>query len=56
MSVVKDFILIVMKVKQCSERGQIFNFSNSELKQRSACSQRFHFNSSEERQCSKRSQ
>ena len=50
MSLVRDLILIVVKVKHRSERSQIFNFSNSELKRRSECSQIFHFNISEERQ------
>ena len=50
MIAVRDFILIAVKVKQCSERSQIFHVSNSELKQRSECSQRFPFNSSEVKQ------
>ena len=35
MSVVRDFILIVVKVKQRSERSQGFPFSSREVKQRS---------------------
>ena len=38
-SVVRDFHLIVVKVKQRSERSQIFHFNNSKVKQRSECSQ-----------------
>ena len=38
-SVVRYFILIVVKVKQRSERSQIFSFNSSELKERSECSQ-----------------
>ena len=56
MSVVRDFILIVVKVKHRSKRSQIFHFSISEVKQRSAHSKRFHFGSSEVKQCSRRSQ
>ena len=56
MIVVRDFILIELKVKQCSELSQIFHVSNSELKQRSECSQRFPFNSSEVKQRSECSQ
>ena len=37
-SVVRYFILIVVKVKQCSERSQRFPFNSSEVKQRSECS------------------
>ena len=56
MSVVRDFILIVVKAKQCSERSQIFHFKSSEVKQRNERSQMFPFNNSElERQRSKRS-
>ena len=47
MSVFKDFILIVVKVKLCSERGQRYHFKNSEVKQCSERTQRFNFNSSE---------
>ena len=56
MSVVRDFILIVVKVKQRIERSQRFPFNNSEVsvvsvlseeKQRSVHSQRYHFNRSE---------
>ena len=32
-SVVRGFILIVVKVKQCSEHSQRFLFDNSEVKQ-----------------------
>ena len=39
MSVVRCFILIVAKVKQRSERSQIFYVNSSEVKQRSECSQ-----------------
>ena len=46
MSVVRDFILIVVKAKQCSERSQIFHFKISEVKQRNDRPQRIHFNSS----------
>ena len=46
MSVVRDLILIVVKVKQCSERSQRYHFKSSEVKQRSERSQRIHFNSS----------
>ena len=46
-SVVKYFILIVVKVKQGSERSQRFPFNSSEVKQRSERSQIFHFNSDE---------
>ena len=45
LTVVRDFILIVVKVKQCSERSQIFLFNSSEVKRCSEYSQRFHFNS-----------
>ena len=56
MSVVRAFILIVVKVKQGIKRSQRFPFNNSEVsvvsvlseeKQRSEYSQRCHFNSSE---------
>ena len=47
MSVVRDFILIVVKVKQCSERSQRYHFKSSEVKQRSECSELIHLNSSE---------
>ena len=39
-SVVRDFILIVVKVKQRSERSQIFHFNTSEVKQRSVVSEK----------------
>ena len=55
-SVVRYFILIVVKVKQRSQRSQIFHFNSSEVKQRSECSQVFHFNGSEVKQRSERSQ
>ena len=54
MSLVRDFILIVVKVKQRIERSQRFPFNNSEVsvvsvlneeKQSSVHSQRYHFNS-----------
>ena len=38
-SVVRYFILIVVKVKQRNERSQRFTFNSSEVKQRSECSQ-----------------
>ena len=38
-SVVRYFILIVMKVKQRSERSQRFRFNSSEVKQRSVVSE-----------------
>ena len=38
-SVVRDFILILVKVKQRSERSQGFPFNSSEVKQRGECSQ-----------------
>ena len=56
MSLVRDFILIAVKVKQRIERSQRCPFNNSEVsvvsvlseeKQRSVHSQRYHFNSSE---------
>ena len=54
-SVVRYFILIVVKVKQRSELSQRFPFNSGKVsvvsvlndeKQRSECSQKFHFNSS----------
>ena len=56
MSVVRDFILIVVKGKQCSERSQRFHFHSFEVKQCSERSQIFHFSSSEVNQRSERSQ
>ena len=56
MSIVRDFILIVVKIKQHSERSQRFHFGSSEVKQHSQRSQRFHFDSSEVRQYSERRQ
>ena len=56
MSVVRDFILIVMKVKQCSERSQRYRFKSSEEKQRSERSHIFPFNSNEVKQRSECSQ
>ena len=50
MSVVTDFILIIMKVKQRSECSERFPFNSSEVKQRSELSQRFRFDSSEVKQ------
>ena len=47
MSVVRGFILLVVKGKQCGERSQRFHFHSFEVKQRSERSQRFHFNGSE---------
>ena len=47
MSVVRDFILIVVKVKQHRECSQRFPFNSSEVKQLNERSQLFHFNSSE---------
>ena len=38
-SIVRDFILIVVKVKQRSERSQTSPFNRSEVKQRNECSQ-----------------
>ena len=46
-SIVRYFILIVLKAKQHSERSQRFPFNSSEVKQHSECSQIFHFNSGE---------
>ena len=45
MSVVKDFIFTVMKVKHRSECSQRFPFDSSGVQQRSERSQIFHFNS-----------
>ena len=47
MSIVRDFILIVVKVKQHSERSQRYHFKSSKVKQRNERSQRIPFNSSE---------
>ena len=56
MSVVKDFVLIVVKAKQRSERSEKFPFNSTEVsvvsvlseeKQRNESSQRFHFDSSD---------
>ena len=55
-SVVRDFVIMVVKIKHGSERSQIFHFSSSEVKQLSERSQRFHFDSSDVRQRSERSQ
>ena len=55
-SVVRDFVIMVVKIKHGSERSQIFHFSSSEVKQLSDRSQRFHFGSSEVKQCSQRRQ
>ena len=41
--VVRYFILVVVKLKQRSERSQRFHFDSSEVRQWSECSQRFHF-------------
>ena len=56
MSVVGDFILIVVKVKQLSERSQRFPCNSSEVKHRSERSQRFPFDNSEVKQRSECSQ
>ena len=55
MSVVRDFIILIT-VKQRSERSQRFHFNNSEIKQRSKLSQRLHFKNSEVKRRSKRGQ
>ena len=55
-SVVRDFVIMVVKIKHGSERSQIFHFSSSEVKQCSEPSQRFHFDSSEVKQHCERSQ
>ena len=55
-SVVRYFILIVVKVKQRSERSQRFPFNSSEVKHRSERSQRFPFDNSEVKQRSECSQ
>ena len=34
MSVVRDLVLMVAKIKHSSERSQMFQFSSSEVKQR----------------------
>ena len=47
MSLFRDFILIVVKVKQRIERSQRFSFNSSEVKQRSESRQRIRFISSE---------
>ena len=56
MSIVRYFILIVVKVKQRSERSQRFPFNSSEVKHRSERSQRFPFDNSEVKQRSECSQ
>ena len=56
MSVVRDFILIVVKVEQGSEHSQRFHFNVAEIKHGSERSQIFHFSSSEVKQRSERSQ
>ena len=38
-SVVRDFVLIIVKIKQRSECSQKFPFNSSVVKQRSECSQ-----------------
>ena len=38
-SIVRDFILIVVKLKQLSERSERSPFNRSEVKQRNECSQ-----------------
>ena len=55
-SVVRDFVIMLVKIKHGSERSQIFHFSSSEVKQLSDRSQRFHFDSSEVKQYSQRRQ
>ena len=52
MSVVKDFILMAVKLKQQGDCSQRFSFNSSGLKQRSERTQIFHFNSSEVKWCS----
>ena len=47
MNVVRYFILIVVRVKQCSKRSHKYYIKSAEVKQRSERSQRIHFNSSE---------
>ena len=47
MSVVRYFILKVVKVKQCSKRSHRYYIKSTEVKQRSERSQRIHFDSSE---------
>ena len=39
MNVVRYFILIVVNVKQCSKRSQIFPSKSGEVKQHNECSQ-----------------
>ena len=56
MSVVRDFILIVVKVRHYRECSQRFPFNSSEAKQRSGRSQLFNFNSSEVKKHSECSQ
>ena len=55
MSIFRDFILILVKLKHRGGRSQISNFSSSEVKQRSRRSQIFPFNSREVKQRSKNS-
>ena len=47
MNVVRYFILIVVRVKQCSKSSHRYYIKSTEVKQRSERSQRLHFNSSE---------
>ena len=47
MSVVRYFILKVVKVKQCSKRSHRYYIKSTEVKHRSERSQRIHFHSSE---------
>ena len=56
MRLVRDLILMAVKIKHGSERGQIFHLSSSEAKQLSDRSQRFHFDSSEVKQYSQSTQ
>ena len=47
MNVVRYFILIVVKVKQCSKRSHRYYIKSTEVKQRSERSQIFYFRSNE---------
>ena len=50
MSVVRYFVLIAVKVKQCGDCSQLIAFSSSEEKQCNDHSHTFHFKSSEVKQ------
>ena len=50
MSVVRYFVLIAVKVKQCGDCSQLFACSSSEEKQCNDHSHTFHFKSSEVKQ------